>query len=229
MTTFKQYLGAAGGLDGMCADTFFILRAFTIFIVITLAPLLQASGSFKFEHYSQGVLYMTLVTPTLQGELLLRHEDKIEPLHGGSMEHLFALRVPVPCSWLTADSVIYWALPKQPLVSATIPAQPCQGTSLQRPAKPPVTVFENQAACWVDTGGNTLWHTASELTKINKMSVYQNVYALFITNKAKFAGEDIHRLRSRRLQCPEPTLFRHIAPEHASRLFKESLVSTGMQ
>jgi hypothetical protein len=48
-------------------------------------------------------------------------------------------------------------------------------------------------------------------------------HANFVTKKLAFAGEDIHCLRSRRLYCPDPALVNHIEPEHASRMFKETV------
>lgn len=200
-----------------------VRQSLLLLVMLTTTPFSAATETFSFQSYQQGMLRMTLISPSLDGELLLRRGEQFEPLNNIVLERLFTLRVALPCQWLTDDSILYWSLPGRPLLSATIPAQSCVTAPSAPPPLPPVLIYEKQGKCLIDTGGNTLWRVATELAKRNRASIYQNVYAIFVTNKRAFAGEDIHRLRSRRLYCPDPALVDHIEPEHASRMFKETV------
>ncbi|QGZ71095.1 LysM peptidoglycan-binding domain-containing protein [Aeromonas hydrophila] len=192
-------------------------------LCIVQCPWSWAAESFQFQSYRDGFLRMTLITPSVQGELFLRRDDKLEPLQGGIMVNLFTLRIPVSCQLLSSQQTLYWSSPGRPLIKSKVPAQSCERAS-ELPLKLPVRIFAKEGECLIDTAGNTLWHTASELAKKNRASVYQNIYALFVTNKLAFAGLDIHRLRTQVLYCPDPTLFDHIDADHARQLFKEGLL-----
>lgn len=200
-----------------------VRQSLLLLAILTATPFVQGADTFSFQSYQQGVLRMTLISPSLEGEVQLRRGDKLAVLTDVMLEKLFTLRVVIPCPWMASESVIYWSVPGRPLLSATIPAQSCVTKSSAPPPLPPVLVYEKLGKCLIDTGGNTLWRVATELAKSNRASIYQNVYAIFVTNKLAFAGEDIHRLRSRRLYCPDPALVDHIEPEHASRMFKETV------
>lgn len=201
-----------------------IVRRSLLLSVMVISPsCLHAVEALTFQTYEREVLRMTLVSPSLDGKVLLRRGDNLEELTGVVLEKLFTLRVAVPCKWLATESVLYWSLPGRPLLSATIPAQSCITEPLAPPLLPPVLVYEKQGKCRIDTGGNTLWRVATEFAKRNQASIYQNVYAIFVTNKLAFAGEDIHRLRNRMLYCPEPALFDHIEPAHAKQMFEDGL------
>ncbi|MFQ2254897.1 hypothetical protein ACK33C_17935 [Aeromonas hydrophila] len=191
--------------------------------MLTTTPFSEATETFSFLSYQQGLLRMNLISPSLDGEAQLRHDKKLEVLTGVMMENLFTMRAKVPCQWLRADSVLYWYLPGRKMLKAEIPAQSCASEPPALPPQPPVLIYEQQGECLIDTAGNTLWRVATELAKRNHGSVYQNIYAIFVTNKSAFAGENIHRLRSRMLYCPDPILFENIESEHARQLFKESL------
>ncbi|MNI12869.1 hypothetical protein D3C73_660740 [compost metagenome] len=198
-------------------------QSLLLLAILTATPFLQAADTFSFQSYQQGVLRMTLISPSLEGEVQLRRGEKLAVLADVVLEKLFTLRVVVPCPWMASESVLYWSVPGRPLLSATIPAQSCAIKPLAPPPLPPVLIYEKQGKCLIDTGGNTLWRVASEFAKRNRASIYQNVYAIFVTNKLAFSGEDIHRLRSRKLYCPDLALFDHIESEHARRMFKETV------
>ncbi|WP_113721579.1 hypothetical protein [Aeromonas salmonicida] len=200
-----------------------VRQSLLLLVMLTTTPFSVATETFSFQSYQQGVLRMTLISPSLDGEAQLRHDKKLEVLTGVMMENLFTMRTEVPCQWLKADSALYWYLPGRKMLKAEIPAQPCVSEPPALPPQPPVLIYEKQGECLIDTAGNTLWRVATELAKRNRASIYQNVYAIFVTNKRAFASEDIHRLRSRRLYCPDPALVDHIEPEHASRMFKETV------
>ncbi|WP_147402505.1 hypothetical protein [Aeromonas veronii] len=179
-----------------------------------------AASTFSFERYDvkSNQLYMHLVSPTTQGDVLLQVGEKMLPLKNAKLEGLFMLNVQVPCEQLTAGTTLYWATGRS-LLHAPIPPQDCQ---LPREVTP-VTVFEKQGECWLDIGDNTLWRAATEVSKLNKATVYQNMYALFLANRTAFAGEDINRLKSPLLRCPPDQLLEQISPDDAHRLFKEML------
>ena len=146
------------------------------------------------------------------------------PLQGATLDNLFTARVSVPCEQLTTPTTLYWAVEGKELLSANIPAQHCIPSARPTPALPPIQVVVKDRQCLVNTGGNTLWRTASELAQHNGATVYQNIYALLIHNRAVFEEGDVHRLRGRYLRCPTPELLSRIAPDHARRLFAETLV-----
>lgn len=166
---------------------------------------------------------MTLVSPSLEGEVQLRHGDKLEVITEAIMEGLFTLRANIPCQWLVEKSVLYWYLPGRAMHRATIPAQECISDLPSIPSPPPVLIYEKQGECLIDSAGNTLWRVAIELARHNGATIYQNIYAVFVSNRSAFAGEDIHRLRQKVLKCPAPSVFEGIDKEHAKQLFEASL------
>ncbi|MFB2832517.1 hypothetical protein ACE1BS_23545 [Aeromonas jandaei] len=209
----------ASHLPGGTTDT--VRRMINPLLLLSLiATHAFAASTFSFQRYDvkSNQLYMHLVTPTTQGDVLLQVGEEILPLKGARLEGLFMFNVQVPCERLTTGATLYWATGNA-LLHAPIPPQNCQ---LPREVTP-VTVFDKQGECWLDIGDNTLWRAATEVSKLNKATVYQNMYALFLANRTTFAGEDINRLKSPLLRCPPDQLIEQISPDDAHRLFKEML------
>ncbi|WP_421327566.1 hypothetical protein [Aeromonas veronii] len=73
-------------------------------------------------------------------------------------------------------------------------------------------------------GDSTLWRAALALGELNKATVYQNIYGLFLSNRTAFAGEDINRLTAKLLRCPSARLINDIPATDAKRLFQEMLM-----
>lgn len=184
-----------------------------------------AATSFSFQHYDlkNNQLFMNLVTPTVKANVFLRVGEKMLELEGAQLVDLFLLRVHVPCEKLVSGATLYWAAYGQPDISAPIPPQACQVFQDELPAIVPVKIFEKQGLCWIDVGDNTLWRTATEVSRFNKATVYQNVYALFLANRSAFVNEDVNRLKAHILRCPSDQLVASISPENAYRLFNEML------
>ncbi|MNF86646.1 hypothetical protein D3C84_690910 [compost metagenome] len=198
------------------------LQCHTSKLVCTLlfcAYIVQAKAHFSFQSYHDEQLYMSLVTSSTQGEMLLSKGNKIFPLHGAVLDNMFTARVRVPCEQLNEPTTLYWSVKGAELQSADIPSQRC---TYSEPPLPPIQVLTTKARCLINTRGNTLWRTASELVHHNGATVYQNIYALFISNRSAFEDGDIHRLREQILHCPPPVTFRHITPKHARSLFSEA-------
>ncbi|MFB2903388.1 FimV/HubP family polar landmark protein [Aeromonas jandaei] len=193
---------------------------YPLLLLCLMATRVFATSTFSFQRYDvkSGQLYMHLVTQTTQGDVLLQAGDDMLTLKGARLEGLFMLSVQVPCEQLTTGATLYWATGNT-LLHASIPPQNCQ---LPREVTP-VTVLDKQGECWLDIGDNTLWRAATEVSKLNKATVYQNMYALFLANRTAFAGEDINRLRSPLLRCPPDQLIEQIHPDDAHRLFNEML------
>lgn len=191
-----------------------------LLLLYFLANSALADSTFTFQRYDvqNSQLYMHLVTPTTQGDVLLQVGEKMTPLKGARLEDLFALSVSVPCEQLSAGATLYWATGSA-LLHAPIPPQVCRRSSQLTP----VTIFDKQGECWLDVGDNTLWRAAIEVGKLNRATVYQNMYALFLANRAAFVSEDINRLKSPLLRCPPDQLIENISPQDAHRLFKEML------
>lgn len=192
-----------------------------------LAPCIcygQPMAYFSFRSYQDGELIMSLVTSSTQGELLLGKGDTIIPLQGAILDDVFTARVRIPCEQLSEPTTLYWSVKGEALQAAKVPAQRC---AVAVPTLPPVRFIVQDGQCIVDTGGNTLWRTATELAKRNGATVYQNIYALFITNRSAFYGEDISRLYRQQLRCPDGEIFKRLTPEHARRLFAEAEAFNG--
>lgn len=194
----------------------------TYFLLLLCLKTNQAfsASTFTFQRYDvkSNQLYMHLVTPTTQGDVLLQVGEEMHPLKDARLEGLFMLSVQVPCEQLTAGTTLYWATGNA-LLHAPVPPQICQ---LPRDVTP-VTIFDKQGECWLDIGDNTLWRAATEVGKLNNATVYQNMYALFLANRTAFYGEDINRLKSPLLRCPPDQLIERIPSHDAHRLFKEML------
>lgn len=180
----------------------------------------KAQDYFAFHSYHDEQLYMTLVTSSTQGELMIDRGNEIAPLHGAKLSNLFTLRVRVPCEQLAKPVSLYWLVSERVLQTAKVPAQQC---APPKPSLPPVQIVIQADQCMINTRGNTLWRTATELARRNGASIYQNIYGLFLTNKAAFEDEDVLRLNQRILQCPDAIMLAHIEPEHARRLFADAV------
>lgn len=166
---------------------------------------------------------MHLVTPTTKGDVFLQVGQQKQQLQEATLVGLFVLRVPVPCERLLLGATLYWAAAGHALIGAAIPPQVCRVTPESHPTVGPVRIIKKQRECWIDVGDNTLWRAATEFSKLNQATVYQNVYGIFIVNRPAFAGEDINRLKERQLRCPPDDLIHSISPEDAIRLFNEML------
>ena len=198
------------------------LRYILFIGLLNASPSVWAVNSLQFLHYQNGVLGMSLVTSTIEGDVLLENESGTHTLQGARLVNLFSLEVPVACSLLEKGSALYWLSPGKSPLEAVIPPQVCK-PKLSVPVLPPVRMMSQGGRCMIDTGGNTLWRVASEMAVVNHFTVQQNVYAIFLINRSAFAGEDIHRLKSHKLKCPSLAQFKLIEAKHAKRLFAESL------
>lgn len=187
---------------------------------LLVATVDAAETGLHFKSYdpTHELLRMGLVTPSTYGDFLLGQGGKTKKVDGAVLEDLFTLRVQIPCEQLTSATRAFWALPNRPLLSADIPVQRCE----RPPLFPPVHVFERQGVCWLNSNGNTLWHTALEYSRLNHASVYQNMYALFLANRSAFAKEDIYRLTTPLLRCPTDQQLAEINPDHARALFADA-------
>lgn len=187
---------------------------------LLVATVDAAETGLHFKSYdpTHELLRMGLVTPSTYGDFLLGQGGKTKKVDGAVLEDLFTLKVQIPCEQLTSATRAFWALPNRPLLSADIPVQRCERT----PLFPPVHVFERQGVCWLNSNGNTLWHTALEYSRLNHASVYQNMYALFLANRSAFAKEDIYRLTTPLLRCPTAQQLAEITPDHARTLFADA-------
>lgn len=180
----------------------------------------HATATLNFQRYdnNNNVLYMHLVTSTTQGDVLLRAKEKMIQLKNAKLENLFTLSVPVPCEHLASGAVLYWATGKM-LLQTSIPPQACQ----REPILSPIKILDKNGECWLDIGNNTLWRVATEMSKLNKATIYQNIYAVFLTNRELFVGEDINQLNNSLLKCPTKELVYHLTPEDTHRVFREML------
>lgn len=184
-----------------------------------------AAASLSFQHYDlkNNQLFMNLVTPTVKADVFLKVGENMLELEGAQLVDLFLLRVRVPCEQLGSGATFYWAAYGQPVIIAPIPPQACRVVQDELPAVVPVRIFEKGGGCWIDVGDNTLWRTATEVSRFNKATVHQNVYALFLANRSAFVNEDVNRLKEHILRCPSDQLVASISPEDAYRLFNEML------
>lgn len=186
-----------------------------------------ASPSFYFQYYDikNSELFMHLVTPTTKGDVFLRVGEKMQQFKDARLVGLFSLSVRIPCEMLVSGANIYWSASGRALIDASIPPQRCHEIELSPSANViiPVRFFNREGKCWIDASNNTLWHTATEMSRINKATVYQNIYAIFIANRTAFAGEDINRLKEHLLRCPSEQLIDSISSKEAQRLFEEML------
>ncbi|HEH9402248.1 TPA: hypothetical protein SIA35_004384 [Aeromonas sobria] len=206
----------------------YVLILFLLGLVSTYAAATSSSSSsssFSFQHYdvNSNRLFMHLVTPTTEGDVFLQVGEQKQQLKGAKLIDLFILKVQVPCERLSSGAQIYWAASGRALIEATIPPQVCNVIPESNHTVVPIRIVQDHRGCWIDVGDSTLWRVATELSKLNKATVYQNVYGLFIVNRPHFVGEDINRLKARQLRCPPDELIESISPEDALRLFSEML------
>ncbi|MNF75982.1 hypothetical protein D3C84_580770 [compost metagenome] len=68
---------------------------------------------------------MSLVTTSIQGDILLSQDDRVIPLQGAVLDDLFTVRVHIPCNQLNKPTTLYWSVKGNVLQSAAVPAQQC--------------------------------------------------------------------------------------------------------
>lgn len=196
-----------------------------LYCLVSNGVIAMPSISFLGYDIKNSQLLMHLVTPTTKGEVLLRVGEKMHELKGAQLLDLFTLSVHIPCERLSLGASIYWATSGYALINASIPPQECH--NVQEPSSTqillPVRFFNKSGVCWIDVNNNTLWRTATEMSRWNKFSVYQNMYGIFLANREAFVGEDINRLNKNQLRCPSVKLIKLISQEDSYRLFKEML------
>lgn len=201
-----------------------LIMNLTFFLILILGATKINAREFYFHSYthSDSVLRMVLVTPTARGQLVLKKGNERYFLPIFSWEDIFVISVIVPCHLLHPGMELIWIpYENRRELRTVIPTIDCESnvnSSLVR-------VVVAHGKCWIDTGGNSLWRTAFELSKINNDDIYTNMYAIFIANKKAFVDNNIHKLRDKVLRCPENAMMNMIEPAHAKRLFQESLIS----
>lgn len=72
-----------------------VRQSLLLLVMLTTAPFSAATETFSFQSYQQGVLRMTLISPSLDGELLLRRGEQFEPLNNIVLERLFGATLPM--------------------------------------------------------------------------------------------------------------------------------------
>lgn len=83
-------------------------------------------------------------------------------------------------------------------------------------------LVHSQSRCVIDPRGTTLWRVGSLLAEKNGYSVYQNMYAVFLSNRHHFVDEDITRMQDNLLLCPPEEMIASIDKGHAAEMFQEA-------
>ncbi|MDQ1886574.1 hypothetical protein RA180_21530 [Aeromonas salmonicida] len=201
------------------AEVGYVMRSIMIMMLLWGSVVYGVERHFSFQSYDldTGMLRMRLITPSVQGELILQAGKKVELLDNVALENIFTIMARVPCEKLSHRASILWSTAELPVMAAVIPPQTCQ------PVPKAVLIKHEQGICKIDTNGATLWRVATELSKRNHATIYQNIYAILLTNRAKFKGDDIHELRSTQLVCPSDSIVFGISSQQAKRIFTETL------
>lgn len=195
------------------------MRSIMIMVLLWGSVAYGVERHFSFQSYDldTGTLRMRLITPSVQGELILQAGKKVELLDNVALENIFTIMAHVPCEKLLHRASILWSTAELPVMAADIPPQTCQ------PVPNAVLIKHEQGICKIDTNGATLWRIATELSKLNHATIYQNIYAILLANRAMFKDDDIHELRSEQLVCPANKLIFGISSQQAKRIFEETL------
>ncbi|MDQ1886079.1 hypothetical protein RA180_18965 [Aeromonas salmonicida] len=165
------------------------------------------------------LLSVNIVAPT-------EGQDKLYLSAGGVLSELrrftrvgeHKLVIYLPCSeFNSGDYLLY----KVGNVTLTLPLEPisCTADSTQR--QQPRIIYGN-AGCIVEPKGTTLWRVGSLLAEKNGYSVYQNMYAVFLSNRHHFVDEDITRMQDNLLLCPPEEMIASIDKQHAVEMFQEA-------
>lgn len=180
-----------------------------------------ANESFYFKKYDvdKEVIQLVIVTPTTKARVLHKIGHVIYPVNGANLVNNFILKIKIPCTKLATKTSVLWATDKYPIMEAEIPRQTCTRKSRHSS----IMFFYKNKQCWINVNKNTLWRTAVELSNFNKYTVYQNLYAVLLTNKTAFVDGDFDKLKSNFILCPSKKIFNIIPSEHAETLFKEAL------
>lgn len=83
-------------------------------------------------------------------------------------------------------------------------------------------LVHSQSRCVIDPRGTTLWRVGSLLAEKNGYSVYQNMYAVFLSNRHHFIDEDLTRMQDNLLLCPPEEMIASIDKGHAAEMFQEA-------
>ncbi|HHQ4776163.1 TPA: hypothetical protein ACSP84_004020 [Aeromonas veronii] len=94
-------------------------------------------------------------------------------------------------------------------------------TSDNEKLQQPRIIYSN-TECIIEPKGTTLWRVGSLMAQKNGYSVYQNMFAVFLTNRNNFIDADITKMRDNLLLCPTEDLLASIDKHHAIEMFQDA-------
>jgi len=94
-------------------------------------------------------------------------------------------------------------------------------TSDNEKLQQPRIIYSN-TGCIIEPKGTTLWRVGSLMAQKNGYSVYQNMFAVFQTNRNNFIDADITKMRDNLLLCPTEDLIASIDKRHAIEMFQDA-------
>lgn len=168
---------------------------------------------------SSGLLFVNLVAPVAGNPALYLNADGIlSELGRFELIGEHGMVVHLPCDdFKGADTLIYRrGEVTLPLGLDGITCSRHDGR-LQQPR-----LVYSQSLRFIDPRGTTLWRVGSLLAEKNGYSVYQNMYAVFLSNRHHFVDEDITRMQDNLLLCPPEEMIASIDKLHAVEMFQEA-------
>lgn len=200
-------------------DGWLLITFFSISLVIS--PVYSSEGHISLIDYrdSEQLLSVNIVAPTTGGgKIYLNTDGILSELSRFTRVGEHKLVIHLPCNeFKEGDSLLY----KVGDVTLSLPLNRifCTSNSAQR--QQPRIIYNN-VGCIIEPKGTTLWRVGSLLAEKNGYSVYQNMYAVFLSNRQHFVDDDITRMQDNLLICPLEETIASIDKRHAVDMFREA-------
>jgi hypothetical protein len=190
-------------------------------IFLTISPAYSGEGHISLIDYQKGeqLLSVNIVAPvTGEAKLYLSSDGIVSELRRFNRVGEYKLVIHLPCSeFRGGDYLLY----KAGEVTLSLPLEHISCTTDINQLQQPRIIYSN-VGCIIEPKGTTLWRVGSLLAEKNGYSVYQNMYAVFLSNRHHFVDEDITRMQDNLLLCPSEETIATLDKHHVAEMFKEA-------
>lgn len=190
-------------------------------VALAISPVYSGEGHISIIDYqdSEQLLSINIVAPaTGGGKLYLNTDGILSELRRFTRVGDHKLVIHLPCNEFKGRDYLLYKTGDVTL-SQPLNRVSCTSNSTQRQL--PRIIYSN-AGCIIEPKGTTLWRVGSLLAEKNGYSVYQNMYAVFLSNRHHFVDEDITRMQDSLLLCPSEETIASLDKRHVAEMFQEA-------
>lgn len=166
----------------------------------------------------QQLLYINVVADHGNHQVYLERAGMLTELTPLEYIGAYLIVAPLRCDDVQGHPNLHYRVNGQVISSLRLEGISCLSPIAQAP-----TIIQDGSSCLIHPNGKSLWRVANKLSELNGFSVYQNVYAIFLSNHSAFIENDINKMKDTSLSCPSEQALRAIDKNHAVHLFQNML------